>query len=101
MKKHISKRKEQVEYEPDLYHLYVSCLWQALYHRYEHTGQHQHDHQVHSKGRFKEEGFEVVSDVANNVEEDSGCVDSGYGAQQLSAQPNINYNKALDINLSL
>lgn len=39
-----------------------------------------------------------MSDVANNVEEDSRCVDSGYWAQQLSAQPNINYDKTLDIN---
>ena len=90
MKKHVSEREKQVEYQPNFHHLDISSLGQALHNRYEHACKHQHDCKVYSQSRLKEEGFEVVGDVADNVEEDCRRVDSGNGAQQLSSQPNIN-----------
>ena len=92
MEDDISERQKKVEDQPDLHHLDIGCLGEALHHGDEHAGQHQHHSQVDCQGRLEEEGFEIMSDVPDDVEENSGGVHCGYHAQQSSAKPDLNYN---------
>ena len=89
MQKNIWKWQKQVKNQPNFNHLDVGCLRKALNHADEHTGENQHHGQVHRKARFKEEGFEVVGDVADYVEEYRRRVDCCDHTQELPSQPNI------------
>ena len=59
--------KGEVEEKPDVNHLDVRCDWKAGNNRDEHACENQHDGQINSNGRFKIKGFEVVSDVADDI----------------------------------
>ena len=48
------------------------------------------ENEVFANALNEEEGFEIVSDVANDVEENSGGVNCCYHAQESSSKPNLN-----------
>ena len=71
----INKGNDKVEEEPDFNHLDVRCDRQALNYRYVHADQHQHDGDVYCNCGLKVEGFEVVGNMTNYVEQDSRYID--------------------------
>ena len=83
---YINKGDDKVEKEPDFNHLDVRCDRQALHHRDVHADQHQHDSDVYCNSGLKVEGFEVVGDMPDDIEEDGGDVDGGQDAQQTTTE---------------
>ena len=90
MEDDISEGQQKVENEPYFHHFDIGCLGQTLHHRDEHAGENQHHSKVHCQSGLKEEGFEVVGNVSNDVEQHCGGVDSGDDTQQLAPQPDLN-----------
>ena len=85
---YINEGDGEVEEEPDVDHLDVGGDGKASNNGDEHAGEHQHDSEVDSDGRFKIKRFEVVCDVADNIEEDRRNIDSCEDAQESSTQVN-------------
>ena len=83
---YINEGDGEVEEEPDVDHLDVGGDWEPSNHWDEHAGEHQHDGEVDSDGRFKIKRFEVVGDVSNDVEEDRGNVNRGEDAKKSSSK---------------
>ena len=84
----IYEGNDKVEQQPDLYHLDVRSHGQAGHHRYVHADQDQHDSDVHSYGRLKVERFEIVRDVADDVEQNCWNVNSREDAEQAPTKKN-------------
>ena len=87
----INEGNDEVEKQPDLYHLDIGGDRQAGYHRDVHADQHQHHCDVHSYGRFKIEWFEVVCDVANNVEKNCWNINCRKNAEETPTKKDQDY----------
>ena len=68
----INERDGEVKEEPDVNHLDVGGDWEVGNNGDEHAGENKHNREINSNCRFKVKGFEVVSDVSNDIEEDRG-----------------------------
>ena len=84
----INEGDGEVEEEPDVDHLDVGGDRKASNNGDEHAGEDQHDGEVDSDSRFKIKGFEVVSDVSNNIEEDRRNINSSENTEKTSAKVN-------------
>ena len=121
MDEDLQKRNEKIEYHPIINHFYTGCLWEVLAYSYEHGCQNQqHLHtlsvnyiltdawwlwqlfsysEVNSNNSLKVGSFEVVSAVADDVEEDGGHVDGHEGARQPSSQNNLHFNRVIWVSI--
>ena len=74
VKQEFKERNHQAKYHPDVDHLYVRSVRKAVIDADEQICQNQHGGNIHRDGRFKEEGFEKVSVVTDDNQENRGNI---------------------------
>ena len=63
-----NKWQNQIEYQPYINHLDVGCFRQGVGYADEHGHQYEQDSQINSNNSFKEERFEEVCRMPNDIQ---------------------------------
>ncbi len=91
VKEDLQEGHEQIEDEPDVYHLHVRRGGEAVEDADEEGGQDEKGGQVHSNNGFEKEGFEVTRAEADYAQEDGGQVGGQDGGQDSSAKRDVDF----------